>query len=319
MTGGLSTGALAKFARANLPALTLVVAMAAVASAAGHDELLFPELGALAAGVLIHRLAPWRTRTLDIFLLPVAAALIGYGVNMTGFPAEVRWVLALGSILLLMRVSSSSMVPSISAALLPVLFDFTSLLYPAAVAGTTAVLAVLAVRHNRVAGTPPRLPQPSTRLLVTYWLLGSAWGVAAFALGIQYAAAPPILVAGLELMKTRGAQATPKAIVLVLSVAVGVVTHLAISNWALDVAVAFLAVSLLCRFWKVVIPPAYALAILPLLIATPQLTRFLVTAAIGSLGFVAATWLWTRSGAARAPAPAPTPVPAAAERQRVAA
>lgn len=305
MAARFSLQASATVIRANCIPLALVVAMAAVASVAGHRELLFPEFGALVAGVLIHRLAPWRARPLDIFAFPVAAAFIGYGVNLTSLSAEMRWVLALGAILLLMRAGSSSMVPSISAALLPVLLDFTSVLYPAAVAGTTAILAVLAVRENRRGATPPRPPQPSTRLLVTYWMLGSVWGVAAFSLGIEYATVPPILVAGLELMKTRGAQAVPKAIVLSLSVAAGVATHLLIASWPLDAAVAFFAVSLLCRAGRVVVPPAYALALLPLLIESAQQTRFLVAATLGSLGFVAVTSLWTRASTARAAAEPP--------------
>jgi hypothetical protein len=306
------TPAVATFARSHGPALALVVAMAAVASLAGHRELLFPEFGALAAGVLIHRLPPWRARPLDIFAFPVAAALIGVGVNVAGMSPQLGWAVALGAILVLMRAGSSSMVPSISAALLPVLLDFTSLLYPLAVAATAGALALLALRHNRATATPPGPPQPSIWLLVTFWMLGSMWGIAAFSLGVKYAAVPPILVAGLELMKTRGAQAAPKAIVLAASVVAGVATHLLISSWPLDAAVAFLAVWLLCRAGRVVLPPAYALGLLPLLIDTATQSRFLVASACGSLGFVALVWIWTRLTVVPVPAPVPASAPARA-------
>src|ERR1017187_6534532 len=96
--GRLATaaGPVLSFLRSVFVPVVLVAAMAAVAFAFGRRELLFPEYGALTAGVLSWRLPPWTARPVDIFVLPALAALLGVGLNLSRIPFAIAWGVGLG-------------------------------------------------------------------------------------------------------------------------------------------------------------------------------------------------------------------------------
>ncbi len=274
--------------------VALVVAMTEAAAVVGHRQLLFPEYGALCAGLLVYRLPQWRAQPVDIVLYPVAAALIGVMLNRTGLPAEVCWCLSLTAILALLRVARSVMVPSISAALLPILLQFTSFFYPVAVAATTLVLALITQLGDSSDARPAKPTQPSTSLLLSYWVLAAGWGALAIGTGGRYLAAPPILVAAFELMKTKGEAATTKAALLASSCVLGVLFHIAISFWALGAGLTVIAIAIASRLSKVAAPPAFALGLLPLLVSSRDQWAYALDASVGTSIVAVAVVAWAR-------------------------
>jgi hypothetical protein len=313
--GRLATaaGPVLSFLRSVFVPVVLVAAMAAVAFAFGRRELLFPEYGALTAGVLSWRLPPWTARPVDIFVLPALAALLGVGLNLSRIPFAIAWGVGLGVILYLLRVARSHMVPSISAVLLPLLLHFTSLLYPLAVAGTSLVLCVIAFFRKNGAAPAPRIPQPPIRLVGTYWALAMIVGLLACYAGPRYLAAPPILVALLELMKTKADRGFAKLAGLVAASAIGVCLYALIPNWALCGIAVFLCVFLVCRALRIVLPPALALGILPMLIRENQQLDFLAGTAAGALLIIGGATIFFRASSAskiqEVPVTAAIPVP----------
>jgi len=61
-----------------LPALLLIMAMFAVSEYTGQQEVIFPEIAALALGAWIMEKSPWGSSILDLWLSPTLAALQGY-------------------------------------------------------------------------------------------------------------------------------------------------------------------------------------------------------------------------------------------------
>lgn len=277
--------------------LVLIVSMAGVAALLGHRELLFPEYGALCAGAFVHRIPAWRAKLIDVVLYPALAALIGVVLNRVGVPSGVGWSLSLAAVLVLMRLGASAMVPSISAGLLPILLHFTSFLYPVAVVVTTSVLAVAMHIVDRAQSRPAQPPQPALRMVLLYWALVSALGAVAISSDVKYAAAPPLMVAVFELLKSNGAQAAPKTAVLAAAAVIGVAAHVTLVSWPLTAAVSVIGVMVASKLVKVVLPPAYALGLLPMLVPGAAQWRYAIEAAAGSAVTVGLAVIWLRAAA----------------------
>ena len=275
------------FLRQNLLPVSLLALMLIGASVLKHKSVIFPEFGALAAGILVCRLPLWRERLADIVVFPVLAACAATALNLSALPLALKEALVLGVILGLLRFFRSAMVPTLSAGLLPLLLHFTSVYYPLSVAASSVVLASVALYDKKRFPTERRvIPTQHPHFLIAFWVLAYAWLLLALMTGYIYLAVPPVLVAAFELMKVRGQDSFTKGVLLAGCAWGGVLIYHLIPEPVVAGIVIFLGVSLAIAQTGLVLPPAYALGLLPLILPQSQQWRYGLSAALGSLVFL---------------------------------
>ncbi len=284
--------------------ILLVAGMVEAAVLARLPQAIFPEYGALCAGILAFRAAPWRARLADAALFPFAAAVLGVGLDHVPVAFLVRWLAAIAGVLAMLWIARSVMVPSISAALLPLLFHYTGPVYPLAVLGSGLVLVLVAAADRRwvVKDRPVALPaRPGRVTLAALSLVVVPWSVVAIALGRPLIMVPPIIVASLETIKAGRGDAWLRGAVLGASALVGVAVHLVVPWAVLDAVVAVAASAALQQLVRVPLPPAFALALLPLLFSTSAARTYGVLAAAGSMAVLLTAGLAVKVVASLAP------------------
>ena len=127
-----------------LAVAALVSAMVFTAEITGLEAVIFPEIAALAFGAWGTRARPWMATNFDLFLSPTLAAFTGWFViNYIPGPLTLRAGCAFVLVLLELRITASAVLPSISAAILPLVAGEASLYYPVAVAAFTAAIALV--------------------------------------------------------------------------------------------------------------------------------------------------------------------------------
>ena len=127
----------------NVSIILFLTAMAVVAEITGQREIIFPEAGALCVGLWLMPKAVWNVRIRQVPLLLTVAALIGLAINiLLPICFEIRFALAFCLVALMLRIVRCNMYPVVSAAMLPVLINTTSWVYPVSVLAISSLLAV---------------------------------------------------------------------------------------------------------------------------------------------------------------------------------
>jgi hypothetical protein len=137
-------------------ATLFVAGIAATAVATGLICVLFPEMGALAQDVFTRPGGTWSNAPVLLVVTPSVAAIFGVLIAQHSHYGYLSVLLAVGSVIALLRVLHSPIVPSISAALLPVVFEERSWWYPIAVFFALASLIVLSAAWKRLPGVSCR-------------------------------------------------------------------------------------------------------------------------------------------------------------------
>ena len=278
----------------------LIVLMVFAAGLAGEKELIFPEILALATGVWLVPRCPWKTGAWGIWLLPTAAACMGMALCRSALPAALALPLAFLSAALLLLAARSTLAPTISAAMLPLLLGATSWLYPLSVCVLTAVVAL----GSCLFGSESASPSPTRRDELRFWLrllpvvTVAVW--LALASGATFALAPPLV--GLFSESARPQSRIRRESLRVL----GLVACTASTGALCSFAALSLALPAWCAagaatfavfgwFWlfRMALPPAAALALLPLLLSPADLLWYPVQVSIGAGCFLGMAQLVT--------------------------
>lgn len=293
--------------RYELPAILLVLAMFVIADSTGQKEIIFPEIAALALGAWIMEKSPWPGADFHFWFSPSLAALTGILiVRYVIYSPFFMIIAAFFLVVLQLKLSRSAVLPSISAAILPIITRSESWWYPLSVCVLTGIIALGRAYFNRrtpgndsAAGTfdgkKEKAWSPRERL---HWgkLLAGVTLVTAVAVGFDFTfmVAPPLIVAFVELSKPGGAlrdKAGRAFIVLVLAAFSGVswlylihtVFHLPI--W-ISACFSTSTVFLLYHAFRLPFPPAVAIALLPAILPEDILLLYPVQVLAGSAGFV---------------------------------
>jgi hypothetical protein len=130
-------------------AAIFVGGIAATAIATGLLSLLFPEMGALAHDVFTRPAGNWSRSPVYLAITPSLTAVLGLLIAQHLHYGYLAVFLAVGAAIFTLGVTRSPIGPSISAALLPVVFNQQSWWYPAGVFVGASVLALLSVLWRR--------------------------------------------------------------------------------------------------------------------------------------------------------------------------
>lgn len=289
-----------------LAVAALVSAMVFTAEITGLEAVIFPEIAALAFGAWGTRARPWMATNFDLFLSPTLAAFTGWFViNYIPGPLTLRAGCAFVLVLLELRITASAVLPSISAAILPLVAGESSLYYPVAVAAFTAAIALVCYildwtghgNYTKVRLKYHFLPQRrQLPALLFRWgrvlaiTLACAW-LSEYT-GRTYLLAPPLIIACIEFVNPGGPfRKRPFSLYLlvVLGGAAGAgAAWLASQGWVPPFVAAGLTVCfvfLLFQILNMPCPPATALSVLPFIVPPAILPDYCVDLAAGAAFF----------------------------------
>jgi len=292
--------------------IALVVAMMVTAGLFGSKDIIFPEIAALAFGAWVLDTRPWPGPAWTMWFSPTVGAVTGV-LLLRFVPASLAVLVCLAFVLVLfeLQVSRSSISPTFSAAVLPIITNIHGWLYPASVCLMTALIAGVTMLKEHTAVSDGGTARPVCRFardclphtLASYGKLTLCVLVAAVVamhFAWTFILAPPLLVAFVELAQPecpwRGQGVrlilllTASALAGTIGVA-GIVLFLSGPPW-LAAALAVAAVFGLVRLLQLASPPAFALALLPTILPPAILPTYPLQVLIGSLLFLWGVKLW---------------------------
>lgn len=279
--------------------VAIITFMVGVSEILGEREIIFPEIAAIAVGAFAAPSFAWNTNYKRIFILITLSAAAGVLiVKYVPLPSAFQAVIAFALSQLIFINSGTSFAPMISALVLPVLLQTTSVVYLGT--AVTFTLLILAVRFifektgtaEKLSFTPASPPKRNTYLLTFIRILtGGAILAAAVFSGHQFVAAPPFLVAFTEMSKP-GSKAVKSpfkvfAVISACGITGAVIRYVLtiklevfpLAASAMLTAVIFL---LIMKSSKAFIPPAGAIAVLSMLIPADKVIYYPLECILGA-------------------------------------
>ncbi|MBR2176323.1 MAG: hypothetical protein IJ861_05175 [Clostridia bacterium] len=286
----------------------VVTVMVLLSEILREPEIIFPEIAALAVGMLVSEKRAWKTTPARTLVLMSFAAFAGYLIGsdqgMPVYPKVIVVFVICAAALLLTRCT---MLPMISAALLPILIPVRSIIYPLSVIIFTSGIILLnrLFRKLGIAGNEKFRPiKINKKQELIHWgvLLGVLMIVAAVAVGlnIPLMIAPPLVVLFVEFSYTDSPVRKSPLMIYLLTCACAVIgscTRLILCillGMPLTVGVFAAAAAAICLLsaMKRLFPPAAALAVLPFIISETDVHLYPFEVMIGAGIFIAAAMLY---------------------------
>jgi hypothetical protein len=271
-------------------AAAILLAMAAVSEGIHDKEVIFPEIAAMALGYLISPRQPWRVTSVRMFILISCCAWSGLLIVLyVPLPLWYQIILAFLVSQIFYLFGGTTMAPIISAAVLPVILQTHSIVYPISASSLTLGVIIL---HEILVRTGKRIPAVFTpasapgrkdlvsagKRIVTVMLF--AW--IAINAKLLFMAAPPILVAFTEFTNPKSpARRRPLAVSLLITACAmygAFFRFLIMDTLHLPLTLCVLCV-IICSFLTIKqsslwIPPAAAMGLLAMIIPDSQVPTF---------------------------------------------
>jgi hypothetical protein len=283
-----------------LIALAYIAIIAEIACATGAVYVLFPELGALSHDVMTRPRGTWANAPLLLAITPALTGVVGIVFTRSLPYGYLSVLLTVGGAIAVVLALRSPVAPAISAGLLPLVLGVKSWWYPPAIALGTVLLATLCVPWKKycatrmVAAAPAESDKARENLhndllddLIEMPPSGYGWLVVlmafvAFAMffvkltGLRFVLFPPLVVIGFEMLgHTAICPWADKPMRLPLACFLtalggfiswhflGVTPLAAACSMAWGIAV--------LRMFDLHVPPALAVALLPLVMDKPTI------------------------------------------------
>ena len=261
----------------------VIIALMVGAAIIFHDqEILFPEIAAIAIGALVSPQLSWKTSRIRILITIMVAAICGMLiVAYVHLPVTYEMVLAyfIGQILLLS--SETTFAPMISAIVLPVMLQTRSINYLISAFVFTSLILIVHYffeKKGLVEVKPVVFSsmwnKEKITIMLARTLLAFIGIVLAFRFDFKFAVAPPLLVAFTEFTNPQGkVRKKPMQAILLIFVCALVASYsrymLAMQlkmSLIIPVCVTSMFVIFMIATTKMYIPPAGAIGILAFLI-----------------------------------------------------
>ncbi len=206
-----------------LIALVYIAIIAEIALATGAFYVLFPELGALSHDVMTRPRGTWANAPLLLAITPALTGVIGIVFTRSLPYGYLSVLLTVGGAIAVVLALRSPIAPAISAGLLPLVLGVKSWWYPPAIALGTVLLAALSVPWKkycaiRIAPAPVQSEEVREELredlvddLIELPPHGYGWLVVLMAFvavavffvkltGLRFVLFPPLVVIGFEML-----------------------------------------------------------------------------------------------------------------------
>lgn len=299
--------------------IAFVTAMVFIAEYFGVKDIIFPEIAALAFGAWIMEDRPWPGPAWTLWFSPTLGAITGVLI-LHFMPTSIIWMIlvALIFVFIELKIFKSSMSPTISAAVLPIIINAKGITYPIAVFIMTGAVALLACKKENTCqtlktGYQEKLFKESPlhetwlheifhygKLVIFVFFIALIADKAAW----LYILSPPLLVVFVELTHPGSLlreKSMKKLLFLLTACALEgmgwvilIMHHFSGPLWlaaGLSVATAIV----LARHLRMASPPAFALALLPLILPQKTLYVYPLSVFVGGVLFIAVSQYFFRS------------------------
>ena len=276
-----------------------VLLMVGVAEWTGEKEIIFPELMALTIGGWIIDKRVWKVKWWQTVLLMSLGAVIGVCiVRYSSFPFPVNLALAFAFAGLCLLCSRATLIPLISACMLPVLLGTETWIYPLSVSLLSLVIVVgqgglekSNVRHKIDYVPADRNWKSDAFRWLSLLLFVYLLAVVAYRMGYRYLIIPPLVVMFTEIVTSKaGFRARPTQLFLFMMTASLLGTGFQIiGHHYLHLPETVVALCIiLCLFaifeWTgKYFAPAGALAFIPMIVPSENLVWLPLQASIGAV------------------------------------
>lgn len=238
----------------------------------GDREIILPEMAALCTGAFMYQEKSWLHNPQMLFWGPFGTAIIGFLVNLIPVSLAFKLILVILLMLAYMYLIGTKLGPSLATGVLPVITNAHSFSFIVAILMGTVILYTVINLLKLGTKKKNRIPKEKLSLLKfgIYALLMIVWIAASQLLGWNlYLAIPPVMVVAFELIHLP--KITPKTLikqlcVLSLAAIIGVFAVLHIPNLIFVSLFDFVAIAILLRLFKMHLPPAFAMSILPMVL-----------------------------------------------------
>lgn len=286
----------------------MVTGMTFVAELSGEYEIIFPEIAALTIGAWFAEKQPWKVSRKKIMILMSLSAFFGYILSaFISIPIFLKVLIAFVFCAVSLIVTRCTMLPMISACILPVLIGTKSLCYPVSVVVMTAIIISVQWIFEKYNIRAPKKHKPLTYdkkveslrwifLFVTISIVAAV----AISFNILFIMAPPIIVTFCEFSYTDSKARKSPAIIFVIiafCACLGACARLLlchILNLPITAAV-FIVIAFVLYIMKFLgkpFPPAGAIALLPFIIDDSLLLIFPFEVMAGSAVLITLSMLF---------------------------
>ena len=283
-------------------AMLMILLMIGSAEWLGEKEIIFPEMAALTIGMWIVDKRVWQISRVMVIVLMTIGAIAGVCiVRYSPFPLLGNLALAFSCAAIGLTVARSSLIPLVSACMLPVLLGTESWVYPVAVFMMSLIVVCgqwwMERRELRkVVDYIPVEKSRGERLQRWALLLISMLAVASLAIYTTnlYFILPPLIVTYVEFANSKaGFRNRPMQVLLVLSVAaiLGVAFQM-IGHYYLGIPefivalMIFVCLFTLFEFLGKFFAPAGAIALIPMIVPQEGLLWLPLQVLIGAALFI---------------------------------
>jgi hypothetical protein len=270
-------------------ALVYIALIATIATATGAFFVMFPELGALSQDVFTRPRGTWGSSPLFVAITPVLTGLVGSAMTNALPYGLVSVMLTVGASILIIELLHSPVAPAISAGLLPVVVDIHSWWYAPGILLGCFLLALLSIPWKRLMAPPLGFATTADHLADVLeetpprfaWLLPLLGFVAAATLlveltGLRFILFPPLVVIGFEMFgHTEICPWAKRPLWLPIAcflTAAGGLLFLRLLGFGPLAAACDMAWGIfVLRLFDLHVPPAFAVALLPMVMHHPTI------------------------------------------------
>lgn len=286
--------------------ICMTVFMVMSAELCNEKEIIFPEIAALLIGAWAAPAQPWRVTRMRLFVLMSISAWVGIGiVNYLEIGLYFQIMLAFTYSIFAILISKASLVPLISACILPVIMQTESIIYPLSVMVMSAIIVIVQylmekyqLREKEIF-IEYRCDLEGYITWIKRYIVIAVYAAIAVYSKQLYLIAPPLFVTFVELSNRRSKLRSSRyllAFIVICSSFIGfgvslfnVILHVPLTVCAL---ISMLALFYLFKKAYVMFPPAGAIALLPLILPTENIYMYplLISVSAIILIFIAMTW-----------------------------
>lgn len=275
----------------------LIMLMTAAALTFKEKEIILPELAALSIGCFMYKKNTWTAKPLHLFLLPSVTAFLGFFVNQLELNMSAKIVLVMIVMLTLLYWIRSSLAPALATGLLPIVTNCNSYIFIFSIILFMGLLAILVAAFFKpeVSGAAvAEQPKPLLAILlfsaavITWALICSAAGI------MQIAALPPIIVLAYEHLDKKMfsfVMLYKMVAVLVLAAFIGAQSFYFLDNYLLASIVNLILVTIILHYATMKMPPAYAMAMLPMVLPSYSPVSFTLDTAAAAVFLLGAIYI----------------------------
>lgn len=291
-------------------ALVMTILMVAIAEISGEKEIIFPEIVALTIGAWISERQPWNSNKRKMFLLVSLASVVGVCVvRYMHVPLIAEVIMCFAFTGIALTLTRTTLVPIISACILPVYLQTTSWVYPISVTTMALVIIFMQWCMEKFGLRPHNSYEPChfdykielkkwSKLIIVFSLIA----LIPFNCNAIYFIAPPLIVTFAEFANVKSPlRKCPIRIfwILVLASASGTILREVLNMYlhlplALCAAIACMILFATFERAHTLFPPAGAILLIPMILRLEDLRYFPFEVAVGAAILIPAAMLLFR-------------------------